>query len=97
MGALPNPKFRFTASTVIVTPLARIQIGAAGQRAEQFVHRHWQGDWGDMYEADKQANELAISMGYSVLSVFKTELGQELWLITDAKREATTILTPTEY
>lgn len=97
MGALRQPSFRFSADTVVATPGARIAISLGTQGLDWFVHRHWQGEWGDIHEADKEANEQALERGYSVLSVFKTELGQDLWLITDAKREITTVLTPSEY
>lgn len=97
MGALERPSFRFASSTVVTTPGARIAIGAAGQRVEYFVHKHWSGDWGEVSEADKQANENALVAGYSVLSVFRTDLRLEIWLITDAKRKVTTVLTPNEY
>jgi hypothetical protein len=97
MGAMPVPPFRFTAETVVSTPGARIYIGASGQTVQHFVHRHWSGDWGLVAQHDQEANETALAIGYSVLSVFETALGQEIWLITDAYRRVTTVLTPSDY
>jgi hypothetical protein len=59
--------------------------------------RHSTGDWGDLEEADKQANEAALQAGDRILSAYKLTGGHKLWIITEADRRATTILLPSEY
>lgn len=58
--------------------------------------RHVRGDWGDLDEQDKQANDKALQDGSRILSAYgKGET--KLWIITEADRSATTILRPDEY
>lgn len=58
--------------------------------------RHASGDWGDVSLDDYQANEEALTTGARIMSVYK--FGNDtLWVITEADRSATTILTPDEY
>ena len=58
--------------------------------------RHTQGDWGDLDEHDKQANEEALVTDASILSAYGTG-DTKLWIITEAVRSAMTILRPDEY
>ena len=71
-------------------------------KAHRIRQRHAHGDWGDVCEEDRQANEQALIDGSRLLSVYRTSLGEKLWVITEAaddsgKRAATTILLPSEY
>jgi len=74
----------------------------SGQSAAEFLNRHVSGDWGEVWDEDKQANEQALIDGTRLLSAYRTSLGEKLWLITEAidesgRRAATTILLPSEY
>jgi hypothetical protein len=65
-------------------------------------NRHAHGDWGDVFEEDRQANDQALLDGSRILFAHRTSLGEKLWVITEAvddagKRAATTILLPSEY
>jgi hypothetical protein len=66
----------------------------------QFVsvsfHRHATGDWGEMCEEDKQANEDALIHGNRLFSSY-TEGDWKIWIITEWDRSVTTILFPSEY
>ena len=64
---------------------------------ESFLKRHCSGDWGDCCEEDRQANDYALAHGGRVFSVYRTEGGERIWLITEADRSATTFLLPSEY
>jgi hypothetical protein len=60
------------------------------------------GDWGDVCEEDRQANDDALLDGSRLLSAHRTSLGEKLWIITEAvddsgNRAATAILLPSEY
>lgn len=66
-----------------------------------FIHesllRHALGDWGDVDEQDKQANERALVEGTRLLSAYTAKGLPKIWIITEADRSATTILFPAEY
>jgi hypothetical protein len=55
------------------------------------------GDWGEVCEEDRQENELALRQGFRLLSVYTTQAGEKLWVISEADRSATTLLLPQEY
>jgi hypothetical protein len=67
-----------------------------GLLVDLYLDRHWRGDWGDLDQEDVEANEQAIVHGDRVLSAYNTALGR-IWIITEADRSSTTILTPDEY
>ncbi len=74
---------------------------AAMQQLEVFplalLSRHQRGDWGNLDEEDKQANEQALTCGDRVFSSYQVTEAVKLWVITEADRSATTILLPEEY
>ena len=59
--------------------------------------RHLDGDWGDVGDHDRQANEDALLFGGRLLSVYVDRRNTRFWIITEADRSATTILLPSEY
>ena len=92
----------FHLGRTIATPAALKAIQQAGQSPAQFLDRHVRGDWGDLCNEDKQANEDALQDGARILSAYHTSTGQKIWIITEAcddhgRRAATTILLPEEY
>ena len=93
---------RFTLGQTVATPAALKAIQQAGQSPAEFLDRHVRGDWGDLCDEDKQANEDALQDGSRILSAYHTSTGQKIWIITEAadeddRREVTTILLPDEY
>ncbi len=69
------------------------------------IVKHSHGDWGDISEEDKLSNDEAakgedrIVSVYNIPSIFISEERpeDELWIITEWDRSATTILYPSEY
>ena len=59
--------------------------------------RHMHGDWGEMCDDDKRANDDALKHGGRLFSAYEDEQGRKLWIITEADRAATTLLLPDEY
>jgi hypothetical protein len=59
--------------------------------------RHLAGDWGDVCDDDRVANEQALQEGDRLFSVYKKEGLAELWIITEWDRSVTTTLFPEEY
>jgi hypothetical protein len=64
----------------------------------QAMRRHARGDWGDLCDEDRQANDLALKNGARLLSAYHTRDGKtKFWIITEWDRSATTVLLPAEY
>lgn len=68
-------------------------IAAAGK---PYLDRHITGDWGSVDSEDKDTNERAVEHGGRIMSVYQHD-GRTIWVITEADRSATTMLTPEEY
>ena len=88
---------RFALGQTFITPGAEEALQIAGQTATEFLRRHMSGDWGDLSDDDITENELSVKRGFRLLSSYQTAKGQQLWIITEADRSATTILLPSEY
>lgn len=84
-------------------PLGRLVAApgalAALERAKQppACFRHAGGDWGELEPADVAENEYSVAHGFRLLSRYRTDAGDRLWIITEADRSATTLLLPEEY
>lgn len=61
------------------------------------LRRHLEGDWGNVCDDDRVANEEALKRGDRLLSVYEMEGLPKIWIITEADRSATTVLFPDEY
>ncbi|MDD2898360.1 MAG: hypothetical protein PHI31_06570 [Desulfuromonadaceae bacterium] len=61
------------------------------------LNRHLAGDWGDLCEDDREANETALLDGERLFSAYKGEEVPPVWIITERDRSVTTILFPDEY
>ena len=88
---------RFPLGRVVATPGALSALEKAEQLPAAFLDRHVNGDWGEVSDADKQANEVAIEQGTRILSAYTTSAGDTIWILTEADRSATTMLLPEEY
>lgn len=98
MNTQPNhtqPLFRL--GTVLITPGAILALVEANQSALQLLERHAYGDWGEIAAEDSQANERALQEGTRLCSAYTLTTGQRLWIISEADRSMTTLLTPVEY
>ena len=87
----------FELGQVVATPAALRVIQEAGQLPAAFLDRHVTGDWGELGDEDKQANERALREDLRILSAYTTSASVKLWVITEADRSATTMLLPNEY
>jgi len=61
------------------------------------LQRHVRGDWGNLDDEDKQANEDALHRGSRLLSSYQTSQNVKFWIITEADRSVTTVLLPEDY
>lgn len=82
-----------------LTALAASDLGTAAP--SMLLTRHFVGDWGDLCEDDKLANDEALAEGAGrVLSAYDVPCGGgsvRVWIITEHDRSATTLLLPDEY
>lgn len=93
---------RFSLGRILATPGALAELEKAGQDGRQFIAKHAAGDWGEVCEADRKANDEALKDGSRLMSVYVLKTGVKLWIITEAddgegSRVATTLLLPDEY
>lgn len=61
------------------------------------LQRHIGGDWGDVCEEDRAANDWALEAGERILSAYRTAAGTRFWIITERDQSVTTILLPSDY
>jgi hypothetical protein len=97
-----RPVAKFHPGQILATPGALEAITKAGQEPRYFLDRHVSGDWGEVCDEDKAANDRSLIDGSRLLSAYRTLKGVRLWIITEACdddncRAATTILLPEEY
>jgi hypothetical protein len=93
---------KFSLGRIVATPGALEALAAADQSADEFLARHVGGDWGDLDEEDRQANDAALIDGSRILSANQTKKGERIWIITEAVNEVglrfcSTILKPEDY
>jgi hypothetical protein len=96
MPALYCPP-KFTLGQLVATPGALEALQEAGQSPADFLRRHVRGDWGEVSQDDKQANDDALVNGDRVLSAYRTLRNVRVWIITEADRSSTTVLLPEDY
>ena len=87
----------FSMGQVVATPGALEALEEEGQDPMEFLNRHVRGDWGELDEQDREENELSVTEGYRLMSVYRLSSGRKVWVITEADRSATTLLLPEEY
>ena len=87
----------FKLGKLLITPGALQALQASGDSPWGILARHMAGDWGEVDDEDKRLNDAAVKDGTRVLSAYLTSQRTRIWIITEADRNATTILLPDEY
>ena len=87
----------FHLGQTVATPAALDALIASCESPALFLDRHVRGDWGELCEEDREANNQAVIHGERILSAYQTKQGVKLWVITEANRSVTTFLLPDEY
>src|SRR3954451_5659846 len=88
---------KFSLGRLVATPGAPELIQGEGREPMEFVERHVRGDFGDLSEHDRLANEAALVNGSRILSSYIVTGDEKVWVLTEADRSATTILLPSDY
>ncbi|HEU5399747.1 MAG TPA: hypothetical protein VFU86_00245 [Terriglobales bacterium] len=87
----------FKLGQIVATPAASAVLKKAGQQPDEFLTRHANREWGDLDEDDRRENDYSLEHGFRLLSAYRTNAGDRLWIITEADRTVTTLLLPEEY
>jgi hypothetical protein len=97
-----NETKKFSLGRIVATPGALHALQDDGQEAGEFLARHVTGDWGDLDDEDRQANDAALINGSRILSAYVTKKAKRIWVITEAVNEvglrySSCVLLPEEY
>jgi hypothetical protein len=84
----------FALGRLVATPGALAALEENGTGCTEYLERHVQGDWGELCEEDKQANDEAVADDLRILSAYRLNDGTKIRAITEANRSATTLLPP---
>ena len=88
----------FKLGQTLATPGASEAMETTGDNPAHYLSRHVTGDWGEVCEEDKAANDADLANGRRLLSAYTLSDGEtKIWTITEWDRSATTILLPSEY
>lgn len=87
---------KFPVGQIVATPGALDFMREQQIQPSELLRRHVSGDWGDLVDEDKAANEQALEQGGRLLSGYKVG-GGKVWVITEWDRSVTTLLLPEEY
>lgn len=94
---VPPPATVLLIGTLSATCGAISALESNNQDPMEFVNRHIACDWSELPPEDAQANRLALQYGDRVMSSYAMADGEKLWIITEADRNLTTLLLPSEY
>jgi hypothetical protein len=87
----------FELGSVVATPGALELLKRHSMTPIQLLQRHVSGDFGDLCDDDKEANNEAIWDEARVFSSYQIGEADKIWVITEADRSSTCCLLPEEY
>ena len=89
----------FPLGRIVITPGALAALKKRGLEAmiPTILGRHELGDWGDVNDEDREANDVAVNEGERLLSAYNIRDDFRVWVITEWDRSVTTILLPEDY
>lgn len=91
------PEAKFKLGTVVSTPTAIAVLKRHGVTIDSLISRHVTADWGDTCDEDAEMNNAALTNGNRIMSVYELNHQDTIWLITEADRTSTCLLTPQDY
>jgi hypothetical protein len=97
LEAINESAVLFPLGKIFLTVGAKEALEESGEQPFDFLKRHQAGDYGLIGKEDWQENDLSIKESFRILSAYRTELGIKIWIITEADRNSTTVLLPSEY
>lgn len=84
----------FDAGAVLRTPAAMLALIKAGATESELIERHQSGDWGDVTDADRRRNDLALQQGGELLSLYRLKTNRYVLLVTAGDRRSTRVVLP---
>ncbi len=88
----------FQLGQTLITPGAIEAMEQTDDKPAAYLSRPVTGDWGNVCEEDKAANDADLSNGGRLLSAYiLSDEMTKIWIISEWDRSATTILLPSEY
>lgn len=85
----------FALGRTLITPGA--QASLSPDDIQGALTRHAGCDWGECGTEDWAENDFSVDNSLRLLSVYHDRNGLNFWIITEAERQATTLLLPKEY
>jgi hypothetical protein len=82
----------FTLGEIVIRPRAALLLQNLRINPASLFFRHVTGDWGDVSNDQRRANEEAVREGGRVLSAYR-QGNMRIYVITEADRSTTTIRT----
>ena len=89
----PNSEPKFLLGPILATPNVLECVHQTDILAA--LARHVTGDWGELDNDDKRANDRAVKTGERILSAHRAANGTKFWVITEAGY--TVVLLPDDY
>lgn len=86
---------KFGLGALVATPSALANVSQ--DEILVALSRHASGDWGDLDQEDKEANDQALKRGGRLLSEYRSIENVKFWIFTEADRSVTTVLLPEDY
>lgn len=86
---------QFSVDQTVIARNALERIGL--EDSAKALARHASGDWGELNEHNRDANEAALKDGTRLFSVYRNDSGQKFYIITEADRSCAAILLPEDY
>jgi hypothetical protein len=87
----------FDLGQLVATPGALAALEKSGESPMDFLTRHVTGDWGEIPEEDKKENQFSLDRGFRLMSSYRTNANDVVWVITESSRSHTTLLLASEY
>jgi len=92
-----SPGILFPLGQIVATPGALDALDRAAVDGWVLLHRHQNGDWGNVPQEDAEENVRSVINGWRILSSYPLSDEVRIWIITEADRSCTTLLLPEEY
>lgn len=100
---MTGPDQSAVTSRIVSFPLGQIVMTATAlhclteEDVRESLRRHSDGDWGDLEQEDKSANDAALAHGGRLFSAYHSQQGTKFYVITEWDRSLTTVLLPEDY
>ncbi len=92
-----NSYKKFEMGQLVATPAALALLEETGTDYMLLLRRHMHGDWGNLGDEDKRANDTATKLGGRIFSSYNVTDTQKIWIITESDRSSTCVMTPEDY